>query len=454
MQFEGVRERLLIQLDAVDSPESSAAFQRALADELRAAEADGSPNSRWHRHLLRLMGDALARKMLSTHTLSELARDMRPAPSLSAQGSDFDFVLDAAEAFAHGGIPSVVSDLTHLVGVGDIVTANGGDAISIIECKNRPMPDNLVLRGRHWRQQRRQADAAAYLTTGYLSNDGQMSRIALEVDEPPRRDDELLQCIEQAHRSPTGSAAAYFGERDLLIACWDRGLATKDVFSQITIKGDGWGSAATAGSVTACDNPGPFIANPYSLPLPAHYRQAVAEAKLILFRIVDLGLLAGELEAGGSRCSVEVYRKDGIHRLRATLDGRQAELPQNFIDRVLWNYWAAQDIRSMLAAFLDAAQRFAHTSEEDRIAAAAPEGPVLATFAYRNSDGSSKPVFVTRLDDLHRYGVSIPYGELEALTAEDGPSEIHAVLERQENRLRMRLNSTQKHDLDPYDFRI
>jgi hypothetical protein len=151
MQFEGVRERLLIQLDTVDSPESSAAFQRALADELRAAEADGSPNSRWHRHLLRLMGDALARKMLSIHTLSELARDMRPAPSLSAQGSDFDFVLDAAEAFAHGGIPSVVSDLTHLVGVGDIVTANGGDAISIIECKNRPMPDHLVLRGRHWR---------------------------------------------------------------------------------------------------------------------------------------------------------------------------------------------------------------------------------------------------------------------------------------------------------------
>ena len=151
---------------------------------------------------------------------------MRPAPSLSAQGSDFDFVLDPAEAFAYG-VPVVVSDLTHLVGVGDIVTVNGGDAISIIECKNRPIPDNPVLRGRHWRQQRRQADAAAYLTTGYLSSDGQRSRIALEVDQPPRRDDELLQCIEQAWRSPTGSAAASFGERDLLIACWNAGSRSR-----------------------------------------------------------------------------------------------------------------------------------------------------------------------------------------------------------------------------------
>ena len=449
MQLVGVRERLLAQLDAVDSAGSSAAFQRILSDELRAAETDSSPDSRWHRHLLRLMGDALARKTLSEHILFELAREMRPAPSLSAQGSDFDFVLDTAEAFARGGVPVVVSDLTHLVGVGDVVTVNGGNAISIIECKNRAMPDNLVLRGRHWRQQRRQADAAAYLSTGCLSSDGQRPRIALEVDQPPRRDDELPQCIEQAWRSPTGSATAYFGERDLLIACWNRGLPVKDVFSQITINQDGWQSAVTAGSATACGNPGPFIANPYSLPLPAHYRHAIAEEALILLRCVDLQLLAGELETGATHCSVEVYRKNGVHRLRAAIGGGQAELPQDFVNRVLWNYWAARDIRSMLAAFLDAAQRLTDTPEEDRIAAAAPEGPVLATFAYRHPDGSPEPVFVTRLEDLGRYGVSIPYSELEALTGEDGSSEIHAVVERREERLQMRLGSTGP---DPQDL--
>jgi hypothetical protein len=444
MQFVGVRGRLLAQLDDVDGAESSAAFQRTLADELRAAEADNGPDSRWHRHLLRLMGDALARKTLSEHTLFELAREMRSAPSLSSQGGDFDFVLDTAEAFARDGVPAVVSDLTHLVGVGDIVTVNGGDAISIIECKNRPMPENLALRGRHWRQQRRQADAAAYLSTGYLSSDTQQRpRIALHVDQPPRRDDELLQCIEQAWRSPTGAAATYFGERDLLIACWDRGLPVKEAFSQITINQDGWRSAVTAGSLTACANPGPLIANPYSLPLPTQYRQAIAEAALILFRCVDLQLLAGEFKAGETRCSVEVYRKNGVHRLRTTIGGGQTDLPQDFIDQVLWNYWAARDIRSMLAAFLEAAQRVADAPEDDRIAAAAPEGPVLATFAYRHPDGSPQPVFVTRIEDLDRYGVSIPYAELEALTAEDGPSEIRGVLEREENRLRMRLNTTE-----------
>jgi hypothetical protein len=175
----------------------------------------------------------------------------------------------------------------------------------------------------------------------------------------------------------------------------------------------------------------------------------------LLLRCVDLALLAGELEAGGTRCSVEVYRKNGVHRLRAAIGGGQAELPQDFVNRVLWNYWAARDVRSMLAAFLDAAQRFSDTPEGDRIAAAAPEGPVLATFAYRHPGGSPDPVFVTRLEDLDRYGVSIPYAELEALTGEDGPGEIHAVLERHEDRLQMRLNGTspESRDLPPVHSR-
>lgn len=58
------------------------------------------------------------------------------------------------------------------------------------------------------------------------------------------------------------------------------------------------------------------------LQLPAHYRHPTAEEVLILFRCVDFQLLAGELEAGGTRCSVEVYRKNGVHRLRAAI-GRQ-----------------------------------------------------------------------------------------------------------------------------------
>jgi hypothetical protein len=58
----------VVQQDDVDGAESSAAFQRTLAGELRAAEADNGPDSRWHRHLLRLMGDALARKTPSGYT--------------------------------------------------------------------------------------------------------------------------------------------------------------------------------------------------------------------------------------------------------------------------------------------------------------------------------------------------------------------------------------------------
>jgi hypothetical protein len=197
MQLERTRAHLLSQLDAINSAESAMAFQRALARELSAAETAASPDSRWHRHLLRLMGGALARQLLSPHTLRELARDQRPVSALTDQGDDFEFVLDVAERLAHDGVAPIVADLTHLIGVGDLIAVTPDD-ISIIECKNRQMPDGWMLRGRQWRQRQRQAEAASYLANGYVRGVDGQSRIALEIDEPKPRREELRACVQRA----------------------------------------------------------------------------------------------------------------------------------------------------------------------------------------------------------------------------------------------------------------
>ena len=65
MSPESVRASLLGQLDNVSSPQAALAFQRRLAGELLSVEPDKGPDAQWHRHLLRLMGDALAWKVLS-----------------------------------------------------------------------------------------------------------------------------------------------------------------------------------------------------------------------------------------------------------------------------------------------------------------------------------------------------------------------------------------------------
>src|SRR5260370_863834 len=180
MQLERARQRLLSQLDAVDSADAAMAFQRALATELSMAEKDTSPEARWHRHLLRLMGDALAGQLLSPHTLRELSRGGHLPASLTGQGTDFGFVLEVAECTARRGCVPVIADLTHLIGVGDLV-AVAPAAIAIIECKNKQMPDGWALRGRHWTPFQRQVEAASYLTSGYVWDGAGELRIALEV---------------------------------------------------------------------------------------------------------------------------------------------------------------------------------------------------------------------------------------------------------------------------------
>lgn len=101
-------------------------FQRALAEELFDSELGAGLDDRWHRHLLRLMGDALAWQVLSRHAIRERARDNRRSPTLSGQGSDFGFVIEVAQQIAHGGSVPVVCDLTRLLGLGDIVAVTAG----------------------------------------------------------------------------------------------------------------------------------------------------------------------------------------------------------------------------------------------------------------------------------------------------------------------------------------
>ncbi|HEY6310703.1 MAG TPA: hypothetical protein VIY52_07835 [Streptosporangiaceae bacterium] len=443
MQFERARRRLLDQLDAIDSPEAAMAFQRALASELRAAEKDANTEVRWHGHLLRLMGDALARQLLSRHTLRELSRDWHPAPSLTGQGEDFDFVLEVAEQTVGPGFVPLISDLTHLITVGGLISV-GPSSIAIIECKNRKMPTGWGLRGRHARQLQRQSEAASYLTSGHVPDGNGKPRIALEVDEPRPREEELQDCVGRASASATGSAAAQLGDRDFLIACWERGLQPQHVLPRIDT--DGWRFPAIAGSATAAENPAPFIANAYSLPLPADARHAVAEGDLLLLRLVDLGLLTREHEAGSASPSVEVYRKGGSCHLRAVLDGGPVELSQRFIDQVIWNFWSAADTSSMIMACLEAVQAAGRGTPGRRIAAAAPEVPTLAGFAYRGPDASAGPVFVSRLSDLARVGVSVPYEEFEAFDVGTEPVSVSAVIERQGQHLRMRLDDASPAD--------
>jgi hypothetical protein len=431
MELKRARFRMLQQLDAIDSVDAAVSFQRDLSAEIIAFEARKDDDARRHRHLLRLMGDAFARGLLSTHTLRELAREARRPAPLSGQGVDFEFVLDAAASLADASVVPIVADLTHLIGVGDIVAVGRG-FISIIECKNRKLPEGLAVRGRHWRQRERQSEAGTYLAMGYVRDRAGEPRIALDVDEPGCRDAELRDCVERARASRPGTAVAELGERDLLIACWQRGLEPGQSLPQIDQSG--WVHPALGGSATATDQPGPFIANPYCLPLAVDARHAVAEGDLILLRFVDLAALAGEREVGGTTIRIDVYRKGGAAHLRAVLDGTTVNLSDRFLQQVLLNYWAASDTGSMILTMMESWLQLSRMPEEER--------RVLTGFAY-SSDESGDPVVVMKLRDLSNLGVKIPYEELERISAGaatgEEPASVEAFIEVEGRQLVLRL---------------
>lgn len=179
--------------------------------------------------------------------------------------------------------------------------------------------------------------------------------------------------------------------------------------------------------------------------MPADARHALAEGDLLLLRFVDLGLLACDHEGGNAHSSVEVYKQGGFYRLRAAVDGRPLQLSRGFIEQVLWNFWTVADIASMLMAFLESVRQLGGGSPEDWAAVAAPEIPTLTGFAYRGSGGSAEPIVVSELSDLSRFGVSVPFRDLEEIAAGTGQVAISAVIERHGSRLQMRPDRTEAH---------
>ena len=308
----------------------------------------------------------------------------------------------AGQITGDGTLP-IICDLTHLLGVGDIVVVTAG-AISIIECKNTLLPAEWRPRGRHLRQLHRQAQASGYLARGHAPA-GDEIRISIDVAEPRRCEEELRDCVERARLSERGSAVAELGEHDLLVAKWDRGLSLTD--SMPWIDHEDWQHPAFGGSATATDHPGPFTANPYALPLPADARLAMVEGDLLLLRLADLAPLCWHGDVSGGRASVEIFDKGGRPHLRAQHVGRTLQLSDRFIDQILLDFRTVADTRAQIKAMLSAMTELDSIPLAERKQMASPEIKTMASFVYRNPDGSSEPVMVSELREFTNMGVSL-----------------------------------------------
>ncbi|WP_157429953.1 hypothetical protein [Actinomadura oligospora] len=412
MSLEQTRAELLARFDDITTPSDVIDLQRALAAEIRSAEADRNEDNDWHRHLLRLMGDAIAWKSLERHSIRELARGRRRPPSLTSQGQDFDYVLDVATEVADGNLIPIVADLTHLISVGDII-AVGPSAISILECKNRKPPAGPP-RGRHRRQEIRALQAADYLTDGIVTSSDGMKYLSVEVAEPQPEIAALQQCIEAAQRSPVGAALLDLGERDLILALWPGGLDPNEVLQEVSVDPANWAHPQLSFISNAVENPGPFRFNPYATALPMPFRLALAEGELIVGRFVDLGFLETRQSADGGP-DIEIYRKEGNLHLRTNLLGHDLEFSDRFIEQVMWNFTSVHAMGATLPRILSEFARLGpDPTDEAREEAASPTVTSLHGFIYSDVEENGGNVFVTRVGHLTSRGIDLSLEEFEA----------------------------------------
>ncbi|MFD0064155.1 hypothetical protein [Streptomyces sp. NPDC056690] len=451
MELDEIRWRLLLARDSIRTPIDYFTFQKELAQEIRNTEKRKDEDAKAHKHLLRLIGDSLAWGLLDSHVIRELARDrLRPA-NLSGQGDDFDFVLSVAEKIAKlGGIP-IVADVTHLVAVGDIVTVTP-NGIHIAECKNRATPKRPPT-GRIARQEQRGAKASAYLTHGFFSESNEKQAIAVEIAAAQPAHDTLRQCIEDASASDSGAAVTRLGDRDLLLAAWDRGNDPGAALEGLTESLDiqDWEIPVMGGFMDAVTNPSPFAANPYALPIPIEQRSALAEGELTLIRFADLAKLQFTTKTPiGEELRMSVRKAGGNYQLSMNIAGVDREVSRRFIDSILWGFLSISGIRERLIRFAEIVNESLKTSSGDSTPTPSPSIDTYSSFVYRGSENASNVVLAGSLAQLSRQGVRVPWEDLAAYDDDNPHSHIPMMIFNDGGKLTARIATEQ--EVHHFDF--
>ena len=93
--------------------------------------------------------------------------------------------------------------------------------------------------------------------------------------------------------------------------------------------------------------------------------------------------------------------------MRAQHTGRTLQLSDRFIDQILLDFRTVADTRAQIKAMLSATAELDTLPLAERKQMASPEIKTMASFVYRNPDGSSDPVVVSELREFTNLGISL-----------------------------------------------
>ncbi|NKY38135.1 hypothetical protein [Cellulomonas septica] len=346
------RRELLLELAALPATGDVLDWQRRLANAIIEAESppDGTDRveAKRHRHLLRVIADGLVHALLPEHTIRSLSRHPGKPPSLSAQGTDFDFVFDqAASLFSLGFVP-IIADITTLIGIGDIVGWQS-DGVVVLECKNRPAPAQQASIGRLARQRRRGEQVETYLTSSRV-DEGDVVRQAHTLSLPGPDWEAVADLLERRDASPSGTAAYSLGPADTLVAATSR--STSEEFMEAVPSARGTAQMAIAFYSELFEGASYRLMAPSSYPIQADHRSRLLEGELQLVRLSDLGSLAADFHHDGAAVAMVPERSNGRLDLRVDVDGLEhTRFTHQLAEYCLWMPVPVAALRETLVGY-------------------------------------------------------------------------------------------------------
>jgi hypothetical protein len=371
-ELYGIRRDLVRYLSGLPASGSVIDLQRLLLGEhTRTSQTQADRDLlKQHRSKLRAIGDALAWRLLPAHTIRTLAKHPGRPAALPVDTDDAAFVVHVVERLFSAGRVPIVSDLTNVLLVGDIVAVGPGNMVEVVECKNTRIPTRLPSSGRLARQRQRGETLARYLRDSVMPIAEQARQIAdalgipaaarpspaaanlvaMDVDLPEPHPEWLETAYVRYKDSPNGVGLVKIGSGDYLLiadgqAVVDDGLG--GVMAALLPLRQGYLSIHQE----QLTDPAPCCRSILSYPLDWELLADLLEMDLVMIRLVDLAIFEERGDDG-----VGLTLQDDLSLLW-TRGGYNQRFSERFVEEVLTGPVSAAEMRDCLLDVLRYSKR-------------------------------------------------------------------------------------------------
>jgi hypothetical protein len=344
-----------------------------------------------HVHLLRVIADGLAWRLLDPHLIRTLAKNPGPPAKITRHDPGFAFTIEVAYKVTLQGQIAIVNDLTNFLRIGDI-TAVGLDGATLIECKATQTPRLHDKRGRRARQRERGEKSAEYLNTSETQDSEGGTVVAVDIPDIPPKYDAVRDLLRELKGEGKPFAIRTLGNRDVLAVV--RGI--EEGFGEALSNAvSGWVQPLLATHTDNVDDPRWFVPPVTAYEIDVDDMVAALEGELVFVRIVDLH----EFETSGpdGESPFRLGRRFGEYVLEYREGPEGSFVSGRYIDAVMLSPTPVAETVEALRPLARSATEFAKDPDSYEQSPGAPL-PARYVTAFKG-DGDEIHV-ATRLGDL------------------------------------------------------